>query len=213
MDFNDLLQLVGGDPVFESSLLLSGRINPKSVRLQLTRWVKSGRILQLRRGLYAIAPPYQKAQPHPFLVANHLQRASYVSLQSALSYYGLIPEVVHRTMSISTGRPEQLETPLGGFVFRHIKTAYFFGYQMADLGGGSSAQVAVPEKALLDLIYLQPGADSVEFIFELRLQNLERLDLAKLKTFSERFYTPRMSRASDRIIHLAAGNFGYYKEP
>jgi len=88
MDFESLLELIAEDPVFDSSLLLAGEVDPKNVRLQLTRWVNSGRIYQLRRGLYAIAPPYQKSHPHPFLVANRLQRASYVSLQSALACNG-----------------------------------------------------------------------------------------------------------------------------
>jgi len=50
MEFDSLLKLIGDDPVFESSLLLSGNINPKTVHLQLTRWVNNGRIYQLRRG-------------------------------------------------------------------------------------------------------------------------------------------------------------------
>lgn len=175
MEFDLLLKLIGDDPVFESSLLLAGDINPKIIRLQLTRWVNSGRIYQLRRGLYSIAPPYQKIQPHPFLVANHLQRASYVSLQSALAFYGLIPETVNITISVTAGRPERLETPLGIFEFRHIKTTLLFGYQMIDLGG-QNALMATPEKALLDLVYLHPGGESLDYLHGLRLQNLDRLD-------------------------------------
>lgn len=63
MEFDHLLNLVGDEPVFESALLLAGDINPKVVRLQLTRWDKNGRIYQLRRGLYVLAPPYQKQCP------------------------------------------------------------------------------------------------------------------------------------------------------
>src|SRR4030067_2371137 len=102
MEYDTLLKLIGNEPVFETSLLLAGNINPKIVRLQLTRWVNSRRIYQLRRGLYSIAPPYQKIQPHPFLVANHLQRSSYVSLQSALAFYGLIPENINIIVGVST---------------------------------------------------------------------------------------------------------------
>lgn len=201
MEFDSLLKLVGDDPVFESSLLLAGNINPQIVRLQLTRWVNSGRIYQLRRGLYSIAPPYQKNNPHPFLVANHLQKASYVSLQSALAYYGLIPEVVNITTSVSTGRPERLETPLGTYEFRHVKTEFFFGYQMVELGG-QSAFVATPEKALLDLIYLQPGGDSIAYLNELRLQNTEKLDKDLLLKQSLRFNTPKLQNAVKGILQL-----------
>lgn len=211
MEFDELLRLVGDDPVFESSLLLAGNINPKIVRLQLTRWVNSRRIYQLRRGLYSIAPPYQKIKPHPFLVANHLQRSSYVSLQSALAFYGLIPENVNITVSVTTGRPERLETPLGIFEFRHIKSNLLFGYQMIDLGG-QNALVATPEKALLDLVYLQPGGESPNHLHGLRLQNLDRLNLGQLKKQSKVFDSPKMSKAAKVISQLMLGETSEYEE-
>ena len=58
MEFNDLLDLVGEEPIFNSSLLMAGDVNPGLMRQQLSRWVKSGKVYQLRRGLYALAPPY-----------------------------------------------------------------------------------------------------------------------------------------------------------
>lgn len=201
MEFDSLLQLVGDDPIFESSLLLAGNVDPKLIRIQLSRWVKTGKIYQLRRGLYSIAPPYQKNIPHPFLVANHLQKASYVSLQSALSYFGLIPEVVNTITSVSTGRPERLETPLGTYEFRHIKTEFLFGYQMVELGG-QSAFVSTPEKALLDLIYLQPGGDSTTYLKELRLQNTEKLDKDLLVKQSRRLNTPKLQNAVKGILQF-----------
>jgi predicted transcriptional regulator of viral defense system len=204
MEFDSLLKLVGDDPIFESAILLAGNVDPKLIRVQLSRWVKTGKIYQLRRGLYSIAPPYQRRQPHPFLVANHLQKASYVSLQSALSFYGLIPEVVNITTSVSTGRPERLETPLGTYEFRHIKTEMLFGYQMAELGE-QSVLIATPEKALLDLIYLQPGSDSAVYLKELRLQNTEKLDKDLLRTQSKKINTPKLQNAVKGILQIMSG--------
>jgi len=204
MEFNSLLKLIGDEPIFESSILLAGDVDPKLIRIQLSRWIKAGKIYQLRRGLYLIAPPYQRQQPHPFLVANHLQKASYVSLQSALSFYGLIPEVVNITTSVSTGRPERLDTPLGTFEFRHIKTELLFGYRMTELGE-QSALIATPEKALLDLIYLQPGGDSPAYLKELRLQNTEKLDKDLLRSQSEKFNTPKLQNAVKGILQLISG--------
>jgi len=201
MEFERLLEIIGDEPVFESALLLAGNINPASVRLQLSRWTKSGRIYQLRRGLYAIAPPYRKIHPHPFLVANRLQRASYVSLQSALSFYGLIPEVLHGTTSVTAGRPQRLTTPLGEFEFRRIQRRLVRSYRMTDLGG-QQALLALPEKALLDLVYLQPNGDDPVYLHELRLQNLERLDLGVLQKLAEAFGTPKLERAVKVISGL-----------
>ena len=63
MEFERLLELVGDEPIFETSLLLAGNVKPNAIRLQISRWTRSGRLYQLRRGLYAIAPPYQKTKP------------------------------------------------------------------------------------------------------------------------------------------------------
>lgn len=207
MDFECLLELVGDEPVFETALLLAGKVRPDLVRLQLTRWTNSGRVYQLRRGVYAIAPPYQKVKPHPFLIANHLQHASYISGQSALAFYGLIPEVTPVTTSVTGGRPERLETPLGIFEFRHVKPELLRGYRMTDLHSpkhpAQQALVALPEKALLDLIYLQPGSDSPDYLNELRLQNLERLNLNALRSLATLYRLPKIQRACEHIVRLA----------
>ena len=205
MEFERLLDLVGDEPVFETALLLAGKVNPEVVRMQLARWMKIGRVHQLRRGLYMIAPPYQKVKPHPFLVANRLQRASYVSGQSALAFYGLIPEVVPVTLSVTAGRPERLDTPLGIFEFRHVKPELLCGYRMTELSQmppNQQALVATPEKALLDLVYLQPGGDAPDYLRELRLQNLERLDLDELRRQADIFNTPKLRRAAGTISRL-----------
>jgi predicted transcriptional regulator of viral defense system len=208
MEFGRLLELVGDEPVFETSFLLAGKVNPGIIRQQLSRWTKSGRLYQLRRGLYALAPPYQKVKPQPFLVANRMQRASYVSCQTALAFYGLIPEVVYAVTSVSTGRPQQWRTPLGDFVYRHIQLHLLSGYRILPLEQASGtrpvqqALVASPEKALLDLVYLHPGADSAAYLAELRLQNLETLDLIELQRQAEVFDTPKIGRAVEIINSL-----------
>ena len=87
------------------------------------------------------------------------------------------------TVSISAGRPEHRETPLGVFEFRHVKPELLRGYCMVELQGtqpGQQALVATPEKALLDLVYLQPGGDAPSYLHELRLQNMEKLDMDRL---------------------------------
>jgi len=202
MDYRTLLHIVGDEPVFETGLLLAGPVNPDSVRRQLSRWTASGRLHQLRRGIYALAPPYQKVRPHPFLVANRLVGGSYVSLQSALAHYGLIPEYVAVTTSVTTARPGQWKTPLGTYAFRHIKADLFYGYRRVDLGAGQHAFLASPEKALLDLIYLQPDGDTLPYLRELRLQSLERLNLDELDRLVERAQNPRLRRATAYIREM-----------
>jgi hypothetical protein len=196
MKFERLLAIVGREPVFETGLLLAGDVTPADVRRQLSRWTASGRLYQLRRGLYALAPPYRKVRPHPFLVANRMVRGSYVSLQSALAYYGLIPEYVPVATSVTTGRPARWDTPLGGYLFRHIQVELLRDYRLVEVSPGQEAYLASPEKALLDLVYLQPGGDSPPYLRELRLQNLERLDPDELARQADLADSPKLRRAA-----------------
>jgi hypothetical protein len=203
MKYERLQEIVGDEPLFETGLLLAGDVDPADVRRQLSRWTASGRLLQLRRGLYALAPPHQKAKPHPFLIANHIVRPSYVSLQAALSYYGLIPEYVPVVTSVTTSRPGLWNTALGDFEYRHIKAGLLSGYRMEELGGGQTALVASPEKALLDLLYLQPGSCHPAYLRELRLENLESLNLDVLKDLAEDSGSPKLRRTVSRVEELA----------
>ena len=105
MKFQDLIAIVAEEPVFETGLLLAGPGDPAHVRRQLSRWVRAGRVQQLRRGLYALAPPWRKRIPHPFLVANRLAPDSYVSGLSALAFAHAIPEYVAEVTSVTARRP------------------------------------------------------------------------------------------------------------
>ena len=158
MEFRELIKIVGDELVFETGLLLAGAVDPADVRRQLSRWTAAGKLYQLRRGLYALAPPFQKIKPQPFLIANRMVRGSYVSCQSALAHYGLIPEYVPTVTSVTTGRPARWQTPLRNFEFRHLKIDLLWGYRQIQVIQGPKALLATPEKALLDLIHLHPGA-------------------------------------------------------
>ena len=203
MKWEGLLNIVVNEPVFTSSLLMAGTVSSVDIRRQLSRWVRAGRIIPLRRGIYTLSPPYRKIEPQPFLLANSMKAASYVSLQSALAYYGMIPEYTPVTTSVTTGRPENIETQFGTFSFSHIKKSWFSGYQQAEVSPGQAAFLATPEKCLLDLVYLTPGADSLKYLRELRLQNLDRLDLHELLLIAQGSHRPKIIRAAERIRNLA----------
>jgi predicted transcriptional regulator of viral defense system len=202
MEFKALLRIIGNEPVFETGLLLAGAVDPFDVRKQLSRWTTSGKLYQLRRGLYSLAPPYQKSIPHPFLVANRLVTGSYVSLQSALAYYGLIPELVPMITSVTTTRPTTYSTPFGQCDFRHIQAGWFHSYRWTDLGNGQWAFIATPEKALLDLVYLQSRGDEDDYLRSLRLQALDQLDMDLLQQLSTHLNKPKLIRAVNTIQQL-----------
>jgi hypothetical protein len=209
MNFDEVQALVADEPVFSSGLLLSGRANDRSLRLQLSRWVRAGRLLQVRRGLYALAPPWRKVEPHPFLVANRLRRGTYVSLQSALAWHGVIPEHVPVVTSVGAGRPGMSETPLGVFRFCHLAEDLRFGYAKIEVASRQSAFVASPEKALLDLVHLTPGADDEDFLRELRLQNPAAFQFPALDDLARRSGKPKLLRAAKLIRTLLAEAEGH----
>ena len=202
MRFDELLASVSKQPLFETGLLLAGAIDPTDVRRQLSRWVQARRVIQLRRGLYTLAEPYQQTRPHPFLIANSLLPGSYVSLQSALAYYGLIPEYVAQTLSVTTQRPARWHNELGDFRFQHLATQLLFGYQQVNLMPGQDAFIAFPEKALLDLVHLTPHGDAPAFLAGLRLQNLEQLNPQRLIALAGRAAKPKWLRAATRVLAL-----------
>jgi predicted transcriptional regulator of viral defense system len=204
MVFEELLEQLGREPVFETGFLLAGPQDPAYIQRQLAEWVATGKLFQLRRGLYTPAPPYQKVPPHPFLIANRLVPGSYVSLQAALAYRDLIPEHVAAVTSVTARRPGRWPTPFGEMSYRVIRREYIFGYERIMVTPEQAAFVATPEKALLDLIYLQPGGDDRAYLESLRLQNMERIDLSKLTALADRMAKPKLHRAA-RIINELAG--------
>ena len=208
MKFEDLVAIVGDEPVFETGLLLAGRSDAARVRTQLSRWTSAGRVLQLRRGLYTLAPPWRKRVPHPFLVANRLVPGSYVSGVSVLAFAHAIPEYVAEVTSVTGKRPHLRWLPFGRFSFRYLKPVYRFGYRQVDLGHGQQAFVAAPEKALLDLVHLQPGGDDEAWLLELRL-NFGALDMDTVAAFAARWGTPKMARTARHLRDLADRDPGY----
>lgn len=205
MKWTELLAAVGSEPLFESGTLLVGPVDPADIARQLSRWVAAGRLIAIRRGLYAFTGPdaVGRRTPVPYEVANRLVPGSYVSLSSVLAEEGLIPEYVPVTTSVTTGRPGARVTPLGTYVYRHVKTPMFWGFETRTLSGAGSGYVALPEKALVDLLYFEPDADDPAYLEELRLQNLDRIRLDVLGSMAERCGRKRVVRAAERIARLA----------
>ncbi|RLC83475.1 MAG: hypothetical protein DRI37_10205 [Chloroflexi bacterium] len=202
MKWQDLLFLIGSEPVFSSTFLMAGNRSRADIQLQLSRWVKAGKLHQLKRGLYVLAEPYRKVSPHPFLIANRIKNASYVSLQSALAWYDLIPEYVPVVTSVTTTRTDTFHSSEGSFLYRHIKKSMFTGYRYTELLDRQFVFLAQPEKALLDLIYLTPHSESRDYLKGLRLQNMDVINTDLLVELSIASGSPRLKLAANRLIQL-----------
>jgi len=199
MKWQDLLGLLGGVTLFESFMLLAGEDSPAEVRRQISRWLASGRLIQLRRGLYALAPPHARELPDTLAVASRLRQPFYVSIESALAYHGVIPEAVPVVTSVTTGRPGKFKTPVGDFVYRHVTPSLFWGYQQVELCPGQQAYVAFPEKGLLDLFHFTSGRIGRSFVDELRLAP-GQMDPGRLEQFARRTAKPKLTRAASLTL-------------
>lgn len=110
-----------------------------------------GVLESVKKGLYIAGPAINAAKPEPFLLANHILGPSYVSLDTALSYHGWIPERVYEVASMTTKASRKFTTPLGVFTYTHLSLPYYaFGIEQIKLADDQYAMMAAPEKALFD---------------------------------------------------------------
>jgi predicted transcriptional regulator of viral defense system len=202
--YGDLVVLAGKLPWFDLPLVVQAFGGHRSnIRVQLSRWIHQGKVVALRRGMYTLPDTYRKAPVAPAGVSNALYRPSYLSGLWALSFHDLIPERVVWLTAVSPRVPRRFENPLGVFEYRSIKQALFFGYAAIPYGG-QEILVADPAKALLDHWHLAPGEWTVERLAEMRCQNVDKVSAATLRAYCVRFNSPRLSRAVERWMVLAA---------
>lgn len=129
------------------------RLNDK-----ISELIKSRELLSIRRGLYVPGPETNLPIPNSFLIANHLRGPSYVSLESALSYWNMIPERVYEISSVTLKTSKKYSTPLGRFSFLHLAAPYYaFGIESVRLSEQQTALIASREKAICDKIILTSG--------------------------------------------------------
>ncbi len=139
---------------------------------------KSGGIIRLKRGLYVVSPQKSGVAISTELIANHLYGPSYVSMLSALRYYGLIPEMVYTMQSMTIKHSRNFDNSLGRFQYISCPVEYY-GIGLTQVKSGSAQFImASPEKALCDLIVNTHGLN-LRYKREVRdcLENDFRLDM------------------------------------
>ena len=198
MKLDDFLKRVRDFPVIDAKDLLTGVINPGPVKVQLSRWRKSGKLIKLKNNIYLLAENFRKVGIYEPYIASVLKKPSYISLEKAFEYHGLIPEGVPVYTSVTTKRPERILTPLGRFDYRHIKNSLFWGYDSVVVNR-QQAFIAQPEKAMLDFFYLKGLRVDAVYLEEMRLQNLRKINCKRLIEYARRFEMPGVLKAA-RII-------------
>lgn len=157
-------------------------------RNNLTRWCRKGLLVKLRNEYYAF-PEYRQVPGFSRYVANRIYSPSYISLHSALSFYGIIPEEVVQLTSVTTLKTARFENDFGSFHYQNVKASLYFGYDIKMLSYGRGVLMATPEKALLDLLYLNPYYTTEQDMEELRLDEdylANELDAGRLAEYATR---------------------------
>lgn len=198
MKWDEFLKKVDKLPAVITELLLSGVPDQGPFKVQISRWQKAGKLIQLKRGIYLLSDAYRKTSVYEPYIASILKAPSYISAEKALEYHNLIPEAVAVYTSVTPKRPGRIITKIGTFDYRHIKRSLFWGYESVTVNK-QTAFIARPEKALLDLCYLKGMKISQDYLEGLRLQSTEKIDTDKLFKSAARFKKPGILKAAGEI--------------
>jgi predicted transcriptional regulator of viral defense system len=207
MNYEKLIDLFGSRPFFESGevFIVFGEPRPQ-VEARLSRWVSNGKLVKLRHKKYLLPEKYRRSEPAPGYISNYLYGPSYVSLRTALSIYGMIPESVYIYEAVTTKKTAKWDTPIGVFKYYSVNGKRFWGYKIYPEPKSINPQevfmLAEPEKVFLDLFYFMKGEWTPERIGEMRFQNLSNVKKEKLLEYSNKFSSPKVERGIKNLIEI-----------
>lgn len=197
MKYIELLEKISS-PIFSiQDLKISGI---SMLPYQISKLNKDGYIQKIRNGLYIFSNKKKSVPVEHF--AFKIYNPSYISLEWALYNYGLIPEMVYNTTSVSTKATRKFKNVFGIFIYRNIKKEFFWGYNKSEKNG-CVYLIAEPEKALLDYIYFNLSKiKNDNDIAELRLNTslIKKLDLKKLEEYTNLFKNKKIDDIIKKII-------------
>lgn len=169
----------------------------------LTRWQRQGLIVKLRQGFYAFEEAY--SQPDfAFFLSNFIYKPSYISLHTALAFYGIIPESVTQITAVSSLKTADFQSNTLQFSYQKIKSDLFFGYEQKTFGN-RTVSIATPEKAILDLLYLYPFYTTESEIEQLRFDEdfvYNELNMEKLVLYLEKFNHKKLEKRVEIFRNL-----------
>ena len=137
-----------------------------------------------------------------FLIANKIYAPSYISFETALSYYGLIPEGVYTVISATSRKTKNFQTPQGRFHYRKLKPECIFGYHLEAVEN-QHFKIADPEKAILDFLYLHPEIKNVTDFEAWRINTdwlVNELDSDKLGNYLSLFFNKALTRRVNALM-------------
>jgi len=165
----------------------------------LLRWQQKKHIIKLRNGYYQLAD--RNTSHHLFLVANQIYMPSYISLETALSFHGIIPEAVYTIQSVTTLKTMSFTNLLGNFQYRSIQASLYFGYQLLQNDASTAFRMASPEKAILDFLYFRHDIqDQLQFAaLRWNSEPLKLLNFRLLMEYARWYHSPTLIKKTSWI--------------
>ena len=179
---------------------------PDFDRNNFVRWTKKGLLIRLRQGYYTF-PEYKSTPDFTLFFANRIYRPSYISLHTALAFYEMIPEAVVQVTSVTSLKTASFKNEFGEYEYKSVRKELMFGYDIKPVANGQSLQLAQPEKALLDLLYLYPFFNTEQEMEDLRLDEdflMDELDLQRLEDYLSKF----KNKALQKRVKLLKNTYG-----
>jgi len=170
----------------------------------LTRWTKQNLLVKLRNSWYSF-PEYLKTPNIQHFISNKMYTPSYVSLHSALAFYGIIPEAIVQTTAVSSLKKANFENIFGTFSYQQVLPELMFGSEQKSFLNKQSLIFATPEKAILDLLYLYPQYNNEQEIIELRFDEefmQEDLNIERLNEFTEKFQSKILKNRVNLLLKI-----------
>jgi len=176
-------------------------------RNNFVRWSKKGLIIRLRQGYYTF-PEYKGKPDYTLYFANRIYRPSYISLHSALAFYGMIPEAVVQITSVTSLKTASFSNDFGEYSYKSVQKELMFGYDLKPITDGQTLYLAKPEKALLDLLYLYPFYNTAQELENLRLDEDFLKDDLERKILED--YTLKFkNKALKNRVQLMINTYGF----
>ncbi len=167
----------------------------------LNDWLNNGWIKRIRRFWYADSSFNPQGNDY-FFIANKIYSPSYISLESALSHYGFIPETTLQITSVSTRKTNLFDTQYGVFSYQSIKNNLYFGYEVIE-NNDRPFTLATPEKAILDYLYLHSEISTIDDLEGLRF-NTEiinsTIDKERFNTYLNLFDNLELNNRSKLLL-------------
>jgi len=169
---------------------------------QISYWQKNGYISKLKKGFYYFNDQVENINAKE--ISFFIYQPSYISLESALSVYGIIPEMVYSNTAVTTKANRKIINSFGNFSYRHIHSRLFFGYDSVNTKNGKYL-IAEPEKALLDYFYLNLGQiNNLVDLEELRFNfsEIKKMDRVKLSKYLKEFDIKKLDKMINLLLTL-----------